>query len=164
MLENARRLTNVEGMPRVELETARELFHKAEEDAKDLPVWVGELYLELHRGTYTTQAHNKRGNRKSEFLLRDAEMLACSVPGGLGSYPSAQLERARKLTLLNQFHDIIPGSSVNEVYRDSDRDYAEIASIGGKVASDALAQIGESVDTRGLSHPVLVWRTVGGWG
>src|SRR5581483_5244795 len=73
MLEIAKRVADLEGLPRVTLEKVSDFLPKAEADARDLPVWVGELYLELHRGTYTTQAHNKKGNRKSEFLLRDAE-------------------------------------------------------------------------------------------
>jgi len=75
MLEKARRARDFNGLPKLVQEKAITFFEKAEADAKDLPVWVGELYLELHRGTYTTQARNKRGNRKSELLLRDAEFL-----------------------------------------------------------------------------------------
>ncbi len=164
MLENARRLRDVEGMPRVTLETAREFFRKAEADARDLPVWVGELYLELHRGTYTTQARNKRGNRKSEFLLREAEYLACIRPDGMAHYPAAELDRAWKLLLLNQFHDIIPGSSVNEVYRDSDHDYAEIERIGQRVVEESLAALSAAVSTEGMSRPVLVLRSLGWMG
>jgi alpha-mannosidase len=160
MLEYARRLRDVEGMPRVTLEFARDFFAKAESEAKDLPVWVGELYLELHRGTYTTQAHNKRYNRKSEFLLRDAEFLACVRPDGLRNYPAQQLERAWKLVLTNQFHDIIPGSSVNEVYRDSERDYAEVMAIGERVVQESMRAIGETVNTDGMQTPLLVVRTL----
>ncbi|MCS6950542.1 MAG: alpha-mannosidase [bacterium] len=159
MLEYARRLRDVEGMPRVTLEFARDFFAKAEAEAKDLPVWVGELYLELHRGTYTTQARNKRHNRKSEFLLREAEFLSCVRPDGLKNYPARELERAWKLVLLNQFHDIIPGSSVNEVYRDSERDYAEVREIGERIVADALQAMAEQVNTEGTEHPVLVVRT-----
>ena len=162
MIENALRLGNVEGMPRVQLEFAREFFRKAEAEARDLPVWVGELYLELHRGTYTTQARNKRANRKSELLLREAELLACVGPGSLQEYPSADLERAWKLLLLNQFHDIIPGSSVREVYVDSARDYKAIASIGERIAEERLQALGAGIDTQGMHHPVLVVRTAPG--
>lgn len=156
MLEYARRLRDVEGMPRVTLEFARDFFSKAEAEAKDLPVWVGELYLELHRGTYTTQARNKRHNRKSEFLLRDAEFLASVSPAGLQHYPTAQLERAWKLVLTNQFHDIIPGSSVNEVYRDSERDYAEVYQLGEEVIQGALQTLSRHISTEGMKTPVLL--------
>lgn len=162
MIENALRLKNVEGMPRVEMEFARDFFHKAEADARDLPVWVGELYLELHRGTYTTQARNKRANRKSEFLLREAEMLACLAPPGLHEYPAPDLERAWKLLLLNQFHDIIPGSSVREVYVDSARDYEEIASRGEGIVQERMNALAAQVHTNGAASPVLVVRTTPG--
>ena len=77
MLENIRELKEFPGMPRVEQKKAGDFFRKLEADCGDrLPVWNGELYLELHRGTYTTQSRNKRANRKSEFLLHDAEFLA----------------------------------------------------------------------------------------
>ncbi len=83
MLETAKRVGDLEGLPKVKLERVADFLPKAEADAKDLPVWVGELYLEMHRGTYTTQARNKRGNRKGEFLLRDAEFFDV-----LGSIPA----------------------------------------------------------------------------
>jgi alpha-mannosidase len=156
MLENARRLADVEGMPTVTLETARSFFAKAEVDAHDLPVWVGELYLELHRGTYTTQAHNKKSNRKSEFLLRDAEFLSVVSPAGLAAYPRAKLDRLWKTTLLNQFHDIIPGSSIPEVYRDSAHDYAEIARGGNEIVTNALDALAGAIGTLGMRRPVLV--------
>src|SRR4249920_2889214 len=142
MLEKASRARDFDGLPKLEQETAIKFFEKAKVDAKDLPVWVGELYLELHRGTYTSQTKNKRGNRKSEFLLRDAEFFdavtLALAPGrketatdperavydvtGRGEprpeTHRAALERAWKLVLLNQFHDIIPGSSIHWVYQD----------------------------------------------
>ena len=158
MLESARRMADTEGLPTVKQELATEFFHKAEAEARDLPVWVGELYLELHRGTLTTQAHNKRGNRKSEFLLRDVEFLSAILPDALKSYPRDTLDMIWKLTLLNQFHDIIPGSSINEVYRDSDRDYAEIEKVGEEAAGLALTSLGKLADTRGLANPVMVVR------
>ena len=156
MLENARRLQDVEGMPAVTLETSQAFFRKAEEDARDLPVWVGELYLELHRGTYTTQARNKQGNRKSELLLRDAEFLGAVNPAGLAAYPLDRLDRAWKTTLLNQFHDIIPGSSVQEVYVDSECDYAEIAQVTGEIIAEGVEALAGAINTTGMKRPVLV--------
>ncbi|HLV81341.1 MAG TPA: glycoside hydrolase family 38 C-terminal domain-containing protein, partial [Chthonomonadaceae bacterium] len=156
MLENARRLKSVEGMPEVTQEPALAFFRKAEAEARDLPLWVGELYLELHRGTYTTQARNKKGNRKSELLLRDAEFLCAVNLAGLAAYPLDALDRAWKMTLLNQFHDIIPGSSVQEVYRDSGRDYAEIAHQVGEIVFGAAERLGAAINTTGMRRPVLV--------
>lgn len=160
MLENAARLKDVEGMPRVTLEKASEFFKKAEAEAKDLPVWVGELYLELHRGTYTTQARNKRANRKSEFALRDAEFLSVVNPQGLKNYPREELNRAWKTTLLNQFHDIIPGSSVEEVYRDSAEDYARILQTADSIMQSGLKALAEAIDTTTKKRPVMVWNNL----
>jgi alpha-mannosidase len=156
MLEYARRLDTIEGMPKVTLEKAADFFQKAVEDAKDLPLWVGELYLELHRGTYTTQARNKRGNRKSEFLLRDAEFLSAVQPSGIANYPRETLDRAWKTVLLNQFHDIIPGSSVQEVYRDSATDYAQVAETLQSVIASGLQGLAQKITTLGMKRPVLV--------
>ena len=128
MLERARRVADLEGAPRVEPMTATEAFEaiEAETPADELPVWVGELYFEMHRGTYTTHAEVKRGNRKLELALRDAELWS-TVATALGRpYPAQELEDAWKLLLLHQFHDIIPGSSIHWVYRDTERDYAEL--------------------------------------
>ncbi|HZP81862.1 MAG TPA: alpha-mannosidase [Chthonomonadaceae bacterium] len=156
MLENARRLADVEGMPTVTIEKAADFFQKAREAAKDLPVWVGELYLELHRGTYTTQAANKYFNRKSEFALRDAEFLSVIAPNGLADYPLALLDRAWKTVLLNQFHDIIPGSSIPEVYAVSLRDYIELDTALRSLIDDAVHAVTDSINTIGLKRPVAV--------
>ncbi len=136
---------------------AIDFFREAKARSKDLQTWVGELYLELHRGTYTSQAANKKGNRVSEFLLRDAELLACFAPDFPESYPAEELEEAWKLVLLNQFHDIIPGSSVREVYEDSDTDYAKIAEMGNRIVTDSLRKIGETLDTAGMGQPVALF-------
>jgi hypothetical protein len=103
-----------------------DFFATLAESGEMLPTWNGELYLELHRGTYTTQSRNKRANRKSEFLLHDAEFLAawpaCWTPAMPIPKPNAQ--RAWQLVCLNQFHDIIPGSSIGPVYVESQAQYA----------------------------------------
>ncbi len=137
---------------------AVDFFRDAKAKSRDLLTWVGELYLELHRGTYTSQAANKKGNRVSEFLLRDAEILSCFTPGFPNSYPSEELERAWKLVLLNQFHDIIPGSSVNEVYVDSAADYVKIEQAGSLIVTTALREIGSAFDTSSMSRPVALFQ------
>lgn len=134
---------------------AIDFYREAKAKSRDLPTWSGELYLEIHRGTYTTQANNKKMNRLTEFLLRDAEWLACFAPEL--PYPSAELEHAWKLVLLNQFHDIIPGSSVREVYEDSDRDYAEVVEIGERVVEESLKAIGDRLDTQSMANPVALF-------
>jgi len=143
MLENGRRMANHPGAPRVRLGTAGEFFQNLEAQAgARLPVWNGELYLEYHRGTYTSQARVKHANRKSEFLLHDAEFLAAWAALVTDyEYPHAELTRAWELLCLNQFHDIIPGSSIGQVYEDSIRDYEAIRAIGEHVREASLAAL-----------------------
>ncbi|KAJ2228451.1 Glycoside hydrolase, 38 vacuolar alpha mannosidase, partial [Coemansia sp. RSA 475] len=125
MLERLRRMANVDGLPRVKQSHPREFYEHVEKTTRELVAWKGELYFELHRGTYTSQSNNKLWNRQSEFLLRDAELL-CTV-ASFGSedsefeYPAEELTRLWKLVCLNQFHDVVPGSAINMVYRDSDK-------------------------------------------
>ncbi len=141
MLENIRELAHFPAAPQMKNGSALDFFRKLEADAGDrLPTWNGELYLEYHRGTYTTQARNKRGNRKSEILLHDAEFLAAwAALISDYAYPHAELTRAWQLLCLNQFHDILPGSSINPVYADSQQDYQTIATIGQQVRDSALS-------------------------
>jgi alpha-mannosidase len=138
MIEAARRFRDVEGAPRVELGTAREFFEHASAEAKDLTTWVGELYFELHRGTYTSQSRTKMLNRRAEQALREAEIW--SVAAG-DEYPAAELENAWKKVLLNQFHDILPGSSIDWVYEDATRDLVGVASTAGMITDRAVTGI-----------------------
>jgi alpha-mannosidase len=142
-LENLKRARNLEGVPRCTPMWVTDFFHQLEKRSEDLPVWVGELYLEYHRGTYTTQARNKRANRKSELLLRDAEMAASLawILSGL-PYPHSEFTRVWKLVCKNQFHDVIPGTSVTAVYEDSAKDYQQVQSIGEQIRDDALERLG----------------------
>ncbi|MGY5052567.1 alpha-mannosidase [Streptomyces sp. 900105755] len=128
MLEKARRLRDLEGSPKVVIESPDAFFAAARAEYKDrLPVWRGELYLENHRGTYTSQARTKRGNRRSEALLREAELWAATAAVRAGApYPYERLESLWRRVLLNQFHDILPGSSIAWVHRQAEREYAEI--------------------------------------
>jgi alpha-mannosidase len=137
---------------------AIDFFREAKARSRDLQTWVGELYGEFHRGTYTSQAANKKGNRVCEFLLRDAEYLASFTEGFPKSYPGAKLEEAWKLVLLNQFHDIIPGSSVREVYVDSLREYEKVAQIGETIVAQSLRSIGSKLDTGSMAKPVALFQ------
>lgn len=140
MLENVQALANHPGAPRVRPGTAHEFMERIENDVADsLPVWNGEFYLEYHRGTYTSQAKNKRNNRKSEVLLHDAEFLAAWAALLTDyDYPHEKLAKAWELLCLNQFHDILPGSSIGEVYVDSDKDYQVIRELGEQVREEAI--------------------------
>ncbi|MEJ3653580.1 glycoside hydrolase family 38 C-terminal domain-containing protein [Actinomycetes bacterium KLBMP 9759] len=127
MLGRAARLRDLEGSARVEIEAPERFFEKAHADYPDAPVWVGELYLELHRGTYTSQAKNKQGNRRTEHLLREAELWCATATVRTGAaYPYAELDRIWKTALLHQFHDILPGSSIAWVHRESRETYERI--------------------------------------
>jgi len=145
MLENGQRLADHPGAPHLRLGRAGEFFQNLEASAgKQLPVWNGELYLEYHRGTYTSQARSKRDNRRCEFLLHDAEFLAAWAAQATGhEYPHAELTRAWELLCLNQFHDILPGSSIGQVYQDSARDYGTILAIAEGVRQKALASLAQ---------------------
>ncbi|MFI7004412.1 alpha-mannosidase [Nocardia sp. NPDC050175] len=128
MVAKAARMKNLEGSPKVVWDKPAEFFAKAEAEYANPAVWVGELYLELHRGTLTSQAKTKQGNRRSEHLLREAELWAATAAVRRGvEYPYAALDRLWKTVLLNQFHDILPGSSIAWVYREAEQTYAEVA-------------------------------------
>jgi alpha-mannosidase len=138
MIESARRLANLEGAPRVELSSAGGFFAAASADAHELTTWVGELYFELHRGTYTSQSRTKRLNRRAEHALREAEMW--SVATG-GNYPAAELEVAWKQVLINQFHDILPGSSIDWVYEEAQRDLAGVIEAASGITTRAQVML-----------------------
>lgn len=124
-IERGLRMKSLEGAPKVRFGKAGEFLARAEAQYRDrLPVWDGELYLELHRSTLTTQAETKRGNRRCEQLLAAAEFMTSALP--LETYPSAQFDFLWKKLLSNQFHDILPGSSIPEVYEDTRNDLREV--------------------------------------
>ncbi|WP_043622313.1 alpha-mannosidase [Nonomuraea candida] len=128
MVAKAARVHDLEGSPAVRWETPAEFFAKAEADCPHPPVWVGELYLELHRATLTSQAKTKQGNRRSESLLREAELWAATAAVREGApYPYERLDRIWKTVLLHQFHDILPGSSIAWVHREARRTYELVA-------------------------------------
>jgi alpha-mannosidase len=150
MLEAARRFTTgIPGVPKVKMGKALEYFQRLESTVKDnkrLPKWVGELYLEYHRGTYTSIARNKKFNRKTEFLNLEAEMLSVMNGQLTGSgYPAEELKECWETTLLNQFHDIIPGSSIKEVYEDSRQQYMKINSIAKDIVDKAALGIAAKI-------------------
>ncbi len=155
-IERMHRYADLEELPKTTPMAPREFFQRLEAQSDDLPRWVGELYLELHRGTLTTQAWNKRYNRLCELGLREAEWLAAfNRPDG-AALPRKAIHEAWKTVLLNQFHDIIPGSSIDLVYRDSDRQYQETLATVGELRDAAAARYAKQVDTRGEGTPVLV--------
>ncbi|SLK08512.1 alpha-mannosidase [Arthrobacter sp. P2b] len=144
MLAAAARTANLEGSPKVRIGSAESFFQQAEEDYPALPVWVGEMYLELHRGTYTSQARTKKGNRRSEHLLREAELWCATAAvrtNGAYAYPAAELKRLWRLVLLQQFHDILPGSSIAWVHQDAERNYQAIETALETLIGQAAAAV-----------------------
>ncbi|MNZ45298.1 Mannosylglycerate hydrolase [compost metagenome] len=140
MLEMRRRLNDLPGLPKIETGTAGDYFRNLQETVANtdryVHVWDGELYLEYHRGTYTSQAYNKRMNRKLELLYREAEWLNALqsvVSEDWSNYRQTDLDEGWRIILRNQFHDIIPGSSIREVYEDSTIEYAQAEAIGQSV-------------------------------
>lgn len=153
MLAAAARTADLEGSPKVRIGSAESFFRQAEADYPALPVWVGEMYLELHRGTYTSQARTKKGNRRSEHLLREAELwcATAAVRAADGfEYPMAELRRLWQLVLLQQFHDILPGSSIAWVHKDAERNYQAIGTALESLISQAATALLGSGDRQFL--------------
>ncbi|KAI8817665.1 glycosyl hydrolases family 38 N-terminal domain-containing protein [Fimicolochytrium jonesii] len=148
MLERLRRVRKLQGFPAVvEHGTPNSFYEKLEATSKDLTSWRGELYFELHRGTYTTHALIKKGNRKGELLLRQVEILGAlaSTTSGTGyTYEKPELDRLWKLLLLNQFHDVLPGSSIGMVYIDALKFYKDIQASGSKLSERAFEHLVKS--------------------
>ena len=140
MLENYARIKAFPALPRLRMAKIEEYF--AELPTEGLPRWVGELYLELHRGTLTTQGKVKALNRQGEHRLLEAEAFAALATAGGFAYPTAAIETAWKTLLLNQFHDILPGSSIAEVYQDTHRELAEVVATASGVRDAALRHLG----------------------
>ena len=160
-LERLERYADLEGMPHVESMGPDAFFHRLEQESEDFPRWVGELYLEMHRGCFTSQGQVKRNNRKAEFLLRETEALCAFNALGGSAYPSKVLDRGWKTLLLNQFHDILPGSSIPQVYEDSSRQFEALFHEVGGVLDKAMAELARRVDTSGAGIPVVVFNSMG---
>lgn len=157
MMERIKRAkTHIPGMPNMRIDTVEGFFHNVERKAPELPVWDGELYLQTHRGTYTTHAEIKKANRISETMLREAEILAVFAAWE-GKKVELNLEKAWKTMLLNQFHDILPGSSITEIYPRSLADYNEVKDTAQQSIRNTVAELG---CTAGESAKLRVFNTL----
>ncbi|AIQ43762.1 alpha-mannosidase [Paenibacillus sp. FSL R5-0912] len=174
MLEYVARTDLAPGQPVSRFSTAEAFFSGVGSRQPELPAWHGDLYLELHRGTFTTHAFNKRSNRKAEVLYRQAEIW--SVLAQKNNHPEPvqpaqerkqlvkpqeELAEGWKLLLLNQFHDIIPGTSIPEVYTTSREEYAEIFRLGQQVLDTSLRALAGEVNTAGEGRPYVVFNSLG---
>ncbi len=141
-LEFLMREKDLEGCPKVRLASPIEYFEDLEARGFPAEEYVGELYFQAHRGTYTSQARTKRGNRKSELALREAEMwgVAAGVLAGY-SFPAEAIEGAWRTVLLNQFHDIIPGSSIRRVYEEAEVMHAAVIEMARQTAEGAQSAL-----------------------
>ncbi|MEE2896689.1 MAG: glycoside hydrolase family 38 C-terminal domain-containing protein [Planctomycetota bacterium] len=170
-IEQVRRIelmdAGVEGLPAVEFGRADDFCGSLHEEIESLeaggveiPSWDGELYLELHRGTYTSQQWLKLANHRAESALRAIELLGCGDPEATASSIAglrARLDETWKLVLLNQFHDILPGSSIPEVYEDARAQYESIDRTCNEALDAALVGWGRSLDASGMDDPVIVF-------
>ena len=151
MLEFAGRAKDFPGVPACRQGLEEPYFDAVKAAAPELPIWVGELYLETHRGTYTTHGEIKRANRKSELILREAEIWGVLANAHGAGVDLSPLHGAWQNLLLLQFHDVLPGSSIGEVYREAAVDHAAIAAAGRSVRDLALqALAGEAGAGAGL--------------
>jgi alpha-mannosidase len=149
MLENIEVMKHFPALPQVKQSSVRAFFESIAplSDSRMMPVWNGELYLEYHRGTYTSQARNKRANRQSEFLLHDAEFIATYASLLTDTqYPITEFTEAWRIVCLNQFHDIIPGSSITPVYEESQQQYANVKRTVTQIRDDALEALAQQLD------------------
>ncbi|HET7549769.1 MAG TPA: glycoside hydrolase family 38 C-terminal domain-containing protein [Gemmatimonadaceae bacterium] len=161
MLDRARNLQRMPGFPVVRDASPDSSLSRMRLDARDGPVFRDELYLEYHRGVYTTQAEIKKRNRELEALLVAAEAAAAIAPV---PYPHDSLRVAWERVLFNQFHDILPGTAIDSVYRDAESDYVRAESIARRALDRALVAIAGSLDTRPTSAggvPYLVFNSSG---
>lgn len=127
MIELMHRFEKLSVMPKTEHMTGKEFLHRNFDGNQNLAVWDGELYLEMHRGTFTTKSVLKRINRMLEYQFRDAEMLSVSRMLKGGTYPAKELEALYKRFLVTQFHDILPGSHITPVWRDTIADLTAVS-------------------------------------
>nr|DBA31660.1 TPA: hypothetical protein GDO54_007453 [Pyxicephalus adspersus] len=143
MLGRFKRMKDTDGLPRVHLSTPDQFFSALETNTSQLCTWVGELFLELHNGTYTTQAQIKKGNRQCEQLLHNVEFLGSVARAKDDSfiYPASKLQHLWRLLLLNQFHDVLPGSCIQQVVEDAMHYYEEIRTGGVKLLDEALKSL-----------------------
>ncbi|MHC5797617.1 alpha-mannosidase [Lacisediminihabitans sp. FW035] len=148
MLAAASRTRSLEGSPTVRIASPKQFFDDARAEYPHPPVWTGELYLEFHRGTYTSQARTKQGNRRSEHLLREAELWAATalVRAGVG-YPYDELQSIWQTVLLLQFHDILPGSSIAWVHLQAEQSYREVAARLEAIIEESQAALAGVGDT-----------------
>jgi len=159
MLKRADRLATLDVYPKIEYGTVgKYLAWLRSQDLAKVPVWKNELYLEYHQGTYTTQARMKEQNRRSEVLLTNAEKFETLSTLSGAVYDGGALEEAWRNVLFNQFHDLLPGSGIREIYLDAAERYRAANDIGGHELNRSLQALAGAVDTsKAVGTPVVVF-------
>lgn len=160
-LEYLRRDSNMPGFPQVKMGRIDEFFKKLEKRSDDYPVYEGELYFERHQGTLTTVSNTKKNNKIAERKLHNAELysaLASKLTDFV--YPYDELLELWHEVLLYQFHDILPGSSINRVYDETDLAYIEIFEKLDALTNRAIAALSRIVDTSSFENPVIIYNPV----
>jgi alpha-mannosidase len=154
MLETAQRWQHSPVFPELEFITAENYLQQLKNQTENLPIWEDELYLEFHRGCYTTHADQKRWNRECENLLYQAELFATLAKITCGvTYPQAEIETAWKRVLFHQFHDILPGSSITQVYEDALPEWQQVEQAGTKILRESLGVIASHINLPSPPHP-----------
>ncbi len=154
MIEMGKKMQELPGIPEVKFGKAEPFFAQLAEQVKDnpkLPVVDGELYLEYHRGTYTSQGRTKKNNRMSEILFHNLELFNSLAGNFIDDYhyPQNEINEGWKVILRNQFHDILPGSSIHEVYEDSEEEFAQVLDSGRAILAQAQTALASQVAIEG---------------
>ncbi|WMJ24077.1 alpha-mannosidase [Paludicola sp. MB14-C6] len=152
MIEHGVRMEKgITGAPKVRMESSRKYFDELYDrcaDNKNLPRWVGELYLEYHRGTYTSMARNKRSNRKCELLWQDVEFFSVFAERLGLEYNAEEIYNSWEVILMNQFHDILPGSSIKEVYEVTKVEYEALESRANEIINEKVKALANAVNAK----------------
>jgi alpha-mannosidase len=163
MLERIRVMENIPGIPKVQIDTTESYFNRIynQIDHQQLGTWEGELYFELHRGTYTSQSYTKRANRKAEGLMHDLEFVSVLADAVTkkNNYPQEEINQLWEKLLLNQFHDVLPGSSIRQVYEDCKVIYEEIETKGAYLLNEGMKRILPTASAG--KESVLIFNTTG---
>ncbi|MFW5987970.1 MAG: alpha-mannosidase [bacterium] len=162
MIESGKKMQEVPGMPKVSFGKSEDYFKNLAQKLdkeKELPVWDGELYLEYHRGTYTSQSKVKKNNRKAEIMLHDVELFNnfSSINSQL-EYPAKKINDNWEIVLKNQFHDILPGSSIKEVYEDSNAEFKKLFKESETLLNRSLEEIAYQIEGNG--EKVVVYNSL----
>ncbi|MFW5897956.1 MAG: alpha-mannosidase [Halanaerobium sp.] len=162
MIETGKKMQEIPGLPEIKFGGAEDYFERLSERVSNnhqLPVWDGELYLEYHRGTYTSQAEIKKNNRRAEIMLHDTELFSSFAAAETDlEYPDKTLANNWEILLKNQFHDILPGSSIKEVYQDSAAEFKELFNTVESELKNALEKIAAQI--KGPEKKLVVFNSL----